>query len=247
MLEREQFSLAVGHADAADMSFYSSAMYFHTGKFCRDEWSQHVKTVAQVTTPLTLLERAFVIVEGDILANVTLSGGTLLVHGNVCASIETTGQCEIALAGDIVEAASISGDGIFRVFVGGDVFGAVRSRGSCKLWVEGNLRGQVWTGHPSTQLRVRGDSSATIRPSGKPALLYVMVDGFMAYASLEATAAVGYTEFNASVGKSDRPAGFYPEEVVHKAFRQHSSHNRWVIRQIDSQPGSSQYSRRRST
>jgi hypothetical protein len=36
----------------------------------------------------------------------------------------------------------------------------------------------------------------------------IEVGGHMPFASLGATAAVAYTEFNASVGRSDRPAGF---------------------------------------
>jgi hypothetical protein len=116
------------------------------------------------------------------------------------------------------------------VFIGGDALGRLRSLGSCKAWIEGHLHGQVWTGRPSTELHVCGDCTAMVRPSEKPALLYLEVGGLMAYASLEATAAVGYTVFNASVGRSDRPAGLYPDKTVYEALRQHRSYNRWVIR-----------------
>jgi len=59
----------------------------------------------------------------------------------------------------------------------------------------------------------------------------------MTYASLEATAAVGYTEFNASVARSDRPAGLYPDKAAYEALRQHRSYNRWVIRDLADQRG----------
>src|SRR5262249_20924707 len=111
-----------------------------------------------------------------------------------------------------------------------DCVGDLESLGSCNVWIEGHLRGQLRTGRPSTELRVLGDFTGTIRPSEKPALLYLQVDGFMPYASLETIAAVGYTEFNASVGRSDRPPGLYPDRTVDEAFRQHRSYNRWVIR-----------------
>jgi hypothetical protein len=111
--------------------------------------------------------------------------------------------------------------------------GCLRNQGSCTAWVEGHLRGEVWTGHPSSHLHVRGDCSGAIRPTDKPSLLFIEVGGFMPYASLERTAAVGYTEFNASVGKSDRPPGLYPVRSVCEALRRHRSYNRWVIRDSD--------------
>jgi hypothetical protein len=233
MLDRSELTLAVGHADvAAHMAFHSSAGYFHTAELDR-KWWKDVRTLAQLIAPLTLAERAFIVVEGDLLSDITLSdGGTAVVYGDVRSSIQMTGQSELVIAGDVLEGASISGDGILHVFVGGDIAGGLRSRGSCRAWVEGHVRGQVWTGHPSTKLRVLGDCTATIRPSEKPSLLYLEVGGFMAYASLEATAAVGYTEFNASVGMSDRPAGLYPDKAACEALRQHRSYNRWVIRDM---------------
>jgi hypothetical protein len=233
MLDRLQLSLAVGHADVVvDMAFHSSAGYFHTGELDR-KWWKDVRTLAPVVAPLALTERAFVVVEGDVRADVTVTyGGTVVVYGDVRSSIKMTGHSELVVAGDVLEGASISGDGILHVFVGGDVAGCLRSRGSCMAWVEGNLRGQVWTGDPSTRLRVLGDCTAPIRPTEDPSLLYLEVGGFMGYAALEATGAVGYTEFNASVGRSDRPAGLYPDKTVYDALQQHRSYNRWVIRDI---------------
>jgi hypothetical protein len=189
-----------------------------------------VRNLAQVNAPLAFTDRAFVTVEENVLANITLShGGTVVVFGDLCSTIQTAGQCEVVVAGDVLEAASICGNGILHVFVGGDVVGCLRSHSSCKAWVEGHLRGQVWTGHPCTRLHVLRDCSGTIQPIEKPSLLYLEVGGFMSYASLEKTAAVGYTEFNASVGRSDRPAGMYPDKTVYKALQQHRSYNRWVI------------------
>lgn len=238
MLDRSQLALAVGHADvAAKMAFHTSARYFHTGELDR-KWWKDVRTIAQVTAPLTLAERAFVVVEGDVLADLTVpDGGMVLVYGDIHSSIQMAGQGELVVAGDVLEGASISGDGILHLFVGGDVLGCLRSGGSCVAWVEGHLGGQVWTGHPSLDLHVMGDCKGRIQPNGKPSLLYLVIGGFMGYESLEATAAVGYTEFNASVGKSDRPAGLYPDKSVYEAFRQHRSYNRWVIRDIAGHSG----------
>jgi hypothetical protein len=236
MLDRLQLPLAVCHADvAAQKAFSRAASYFKTGVLDRDWWKD-VRTLGRLTEPLTFTEPAFVIVEGDVLGEVNLSDeGTVVVYGNVHSSIHTTGQCEVIVAGDILQEASVSGDGILHLFVGGDFIGRLRSLRSCKAWVEGHLRGQLWTGIPLTELFVRGDFTGTIRPSEKPALLYLQVGGFMLYTSLEETAAVGYTEFNASVGRSDRPAGLYPDKAVDEALRQHRSYNRWVIRDTTGQ------------
>ena len=237
MLDRKQLSLAVAHADVAAgmVSFHGSADYFQTGELDRRDWKD-VRSLTQVDEPLTLAERAFVVIEGDVLADVTVPhDGMVVVYGDVHSSIQINGHGELIIAGDVREGACISSDGIFRVFVGGDMAGSLRNRGSCTAWIEGHLRGPLWTGHPSMHLHVRGDCTATIRPNEEPALLFMVVGGYMAYASLEATAAVGYTEFDASIGTSDRPAGIYPDKTTYNALRQHRSYNRWVIREVPGQ------------
>jgi hypothetical protein len=241
MLDRSQLALAVGHADVAAFlghGFHSSAGFFHTGELDRRYWKD-VSTLDKVIAPLTLDDHTFLVVEGDVLADVKMSDScTVVVHGHVRSSIQTGGHCELVVAGNVLEKASISSKGIFHLFVGGDFSGELRSHSSCTMWVQEDLHGWVWTGTPSTHLHVLGDCTARIRPSERPALLCLSIGGFMAYASLEATAAVGYTEFNASVGKSDRPAGMYPEKTVYQAFQQHRSYNRWVIRDGAGQGGS---------
>jgi hypothetical protein len=211
-------------------SFHNSSDYFQTGEVNRRYWND-VRRLDQIVEPLPLGKRAFVLIEGDVLADVMVpDDGFVVVYGGVRSSIQINGHGELIVAGDVLEGASISSQGIFHFFVGGDMAGCLRNRGSCTAWIEGHLRGPVWTGSPCTQLRMRGDCTATIRPSEEPSLLYLEVGGFMAYASLEATAAVGYTEFNASIGASDRPAGIYPDKTTYNALRQHRSYNRWVIR-----------------
>jgi hypothetical protein len=232
VLDRLRLPLAVSHADVAmHMAFQSPADYFHRGELDRSWWKD-VRTLDEMTLPMTFGEHAFVVANGDVLADVTLSdGGAMIVYGNVRSAIDTNGQCEVVVAGDLCEGSFVSGDhnSILHVFVGGDLSGHLYSRGSCKAWIEGKMDGKVWTGHPSTELRVGGDCTGTIRPIDKPSLLYVQVDGFMAYAALEATAAAGYTHFDASIGRSDRPPGLYPDKTAANSLRQHRSYNRWVI------------------
>jgi hypothetical protein len=230
MLTRSQLPLAVAHADvAADTAFHSAADYFHSGEVDR-EWWKEVRNLAQVVEPLTLSERALVIVEGDVRADIRLAdGGMILVYGDLHSSIEMNDHAELIVAGNVSEAASILVDGIQHVFVGGDCAGRFCSLGSCKLWVEGNLSGRVLTGDPVTRVRVGGDCDATIAPSDEPALLFLDVTGFMSYELLKATAAMRYTQFNASIGISDRLAGLYPENGV-ELLKHSRSYNRWVIR-----------------
>jgi hypothetical protein len=225
-----RLQLAVAHADvSAHMAFHSSADFFHTGAL-NNNWWKDVRTLPNLDTPMTLRERSFIVVEGDVVADIKLSdSSTIIVYGNVRASIQTSGQCEVVIAGDVLEGACVSGDAMLNVFVGGDQAGCLRSHGSCKAWFERHLRGVVCTGSPSTEVYVLGDCSAVIRPTERPALLFLQVAGFMAYRSLEATAVAGYTEFLASIGRSDRPPGLYPQKAVEDTMTKHRSCDRWVI------------------
>jgi hypothetical protein len=180
--------------------------------------------------PLTLTEEDTVLEVADCLADVVAPHGSVIhVYGDLRARVTVSGQCEVVVAGDVGPEGAIDGDGIVRVFIAGNLRGAVRNRGSSRVWVRGDLCGEVDTGSPSTQLHILGDCRGAIRPTAKPSLLYLEVGGFMPFELLERTAAVGYTEFNAVVRKSDRPAGIYPAPAVWEMFKQHRSHNRWVV------------------
>jgi len=229
MLDRSELALAVGHADVAmQMGFSGAAAHFH---FADSEWWKDVRFLKEVSEPLTLKERCLVVVEGDVRAHVTVSGnGAVIVYGSVQASIETKGMCEIIIAGNLHPDGWISEQGSLHLFIGGDSLGEIRSNGSLHAWIEGHLRGRVWTGHPVARLKVRRDCSADIRPSSSPALLYLEVDGSMPFPLLEATASAKYTQFNASIAKSDPPAGIYPKKETFDSLRQQHSFNRWVIR-----------------
>lgn len=230
MLSQSQLALAVGHADvAAHMAFHSTTRYLHTGNIDNRFW-EHVLKLSEVTEPLAVEDHSFVLVEGNVLADVVLAESvTLIINGNVRASIRTSNHCEVVIAGDVEEHLVMETNGIFHLFVGGDLKGTLRNQTSCKAWVEGNLTGPVWTGKPTCELFVLGDCAATIKPTINPALLFLMVKGFMPYELLESAGAVGYTQFNASIGKSDRPAGLYPDKITYDALAQHRSFNRWVI------------------
>ena len=230
MLSSSQLALAVAHADvASQMGFSSSARYFQTGEV-DGKWWKEVRNLDQVLAPLTLSKRAFVIVKGDVRADVRLpKGGWFLIYGDLYSSVEMNSHSELIVAGNVMEGATILGNQFLNVFVGGDFAGRLCSLQSCKLWVERNMNGSILTGYPSTHIRVGGDCDATIAPNDKASLLYLIVDGFMSYESLKATAAVRYTAFDASIGVSDRPAGIHPKNASN-LMKHHRSYNRWVIR-----------------
>ncbi|HLW68338.1 MAG TPA: hypothetical protein VKS79_23680 [Gemmataceae bacterium] len=232
MLDRSQLALAVGHADVvAGMAFHSAARYFHDSEIEREYWKADVQTLGDVSTPLQLSQRAFVIVNGDILANITASDScTLIIYGNVRAAIETHAHSEIVVAGDVCRDGGIYGNDITHLFVGGDANGILWGSSSFTIWTQGHLRGDAWTGNPIMQLWILGDCSGKIRPIKDPALLYMEVGGYMPYDLLKAIGSFGYTEFNASIGTSDRPAGLYPSKGAYNYLQRPRNSKRWVIR-----------------
>jgi hypothetical protein len=126
--------------------------------------------------------------------------------------------------------AVFEGDGITAAFVGGDLLGTIRNRGSGFIWVNGHLRGEVGTGEPMTQVHVMGDFTGTLKPAGKEAALVALdVRGFAPYAALEGALKYDYTEFRASIGESDRPAGFYPPPADLAVLEARRCFPRWVI------------------
>jgi hypothetical protein len=231
MIDSAGLPLAVGHADVvADMPFHSSMRYFQSGDLTKAR-GQYVQILNRITQPLTFAPKECVVAKGDILADVTIpEDGTLIVYGDVEAHIRSAGHCEIVVAGSVRPGAVINSADFLSFFAGGDVAGSVGCTGSCKAWIEGSLRGELLTGTPSTRCYVRGDFMGQVRPIDEAPLLYVVVEGFMPMGALEAVAAFGYTVFNASVGRSDRPAGLYPDPI--EAAKQHKcrKYNRWAIR-----------------
>jgi hypothetical protein len=100
MLDRSQLPLVVGHADVVfDMAFHSSMGYFQTSDVDR-KWWKDVRRLAAVTEPIKFTKRSFVVVEGDVLADLTLpDGGSLLVYGDIGSAIDTHGSARSSSRG----------------------------------------------------------------------------------------------------------------------------------------------------
>jgi len=202
--------LAVAFCDVVEnMPFHSAMAQRRSGFLVTGGWSH--RAAGDLREPVVKPNGGAILVEGDCLADVKIANGSLVyIYGDLGATLEVTGQCEVIVGGSIREGAGIEGDGIVQTFVGGDVAGFIRNRGSSMSWVHGSVTGEIGTGNPSTRLHVMGDFSGTLHPVGEASLLYLDVRGFMPSAVIEKTAAARYTEFNASIGESDQPRGFYP-------------------------------------
>ena len=206
--------LAAAHAHVVtDGAFHVSMQYWTSQWLSTGVWS--VETEGDLARPVRRPGESTVLVRGDCLQPVHVTGGALIhVLGDLDAEINVEGQCEVLVGGDVKRGGRIVGDGIVRVFVGGDVHGAVRNAGSSTVWIAGSLAGEVATGTPSTKLHVMGDVSGAIAPAGEASLLQVEARGHVPWRVLAATAGRDYTEFEASVGSSDRPAGLYANRLA---------------------------------
>lgn len=200
--------LAVAHAHVVTDNAFHRTMALWTRKYLSTgTWT--VNTGGDLTKPVRG-NAATVFVHGDCRKPVHVTNDALVhVFGNLTSEIKVQGHCEVLIGGDITKTGSVRGDGIVRVFVGGHVHGAVRNGESSTVWIAGNLHGEVGTGTPSTDLHVMGDIVGKIGPVGDTALLSVEAHGFVPARVILTTAQHKYTEFHATVGSSDRPAGLY--------------------------------------
>lgn len=229
MLDPKALRLAVALADIrGEMDFYNSLSHWETNVPEPDfEW---IRSLQPQTTPLTITGENEILEVTSCQADVTAPDGSIIhVYGDLQARITVTGQCEVVVAGDVVAGGSIHGNGLVRIYIAGSLIGEVVNKGSSRVWVGGDLRGRIGTGEPATHLYVLGDSLGVIEPTGEPSLLYLEVCGFMPYAAVLRTGAVGYTEFNAVLHRSDCLAGFYPDRVARQQLADHHSYNRWVV------------------
>lgn len=228
-MRREELALAIGHADVAAEHGFSSAAAFFQGGPAAVGMRHCIRIEQSIAAPVTFDDKKFVEIDGDVCADVILAGSKLIIYGNLAGNVQASGHSEIVIAGDLKPEAKITSNGIGRLFVGGDVVGKIESSGSYILWICGTLSGSVSTGQPSTHVRVGGDCSGAIRPLSNGALLYLQVEGFMPSAALQTLGSLDYTEFNATVGWSDVPAGYYPAQRHSRKESGGNSYNRWVV------------------
>jgi hypothetical protein len=170
-------------------------------------------------------------ISDDCNTDVTKEGMPLIhIRGDLDSTLTVTGLfCEIVIGGTILPRAGITGDGFVNVFVGGDVAGFVRNTGMSVIWIDGDMRGEIATGEPMTNLHVMGDFAGTLKPIREAAFLHLEVRGFMSLGSLEAISSYRYTQFHATIGASDQPEGIHPGQGFHRRDEGRSSFRRWIV------------------
>lgn len=156
-------------------------------------------------------------IKGNCRSDVAFTG-LIHVYGDLASKLQASGQSEVVIAGDVSPSGVIETDGIARVFVGGNVKGEIRNKGSAMIWIHGDLDADISAGFPTINIHIMGDCRGDLRPVDKPALAYLDVRGSMSSERIRKNADRGWTEFHASIGISDVLPGLYPRDNVHNAY-----------------------------
>jgi hypothetical protein len=218
------------HADVVmRMAFSRSVAHWHG-----EEPDANLKAVTGEHGPILLGKHNAVAIDGNRSNSVSApDGGLIHIYGDLTSNIAVAGHSEIIIAGDIRDSARIIAAGICHLFVGGKFSGELSASGSTNIWVELDFDGTIKTGSPSTELYVGGDYRGNVIPSEEAALFWMTVRGFASKASLSKIVASRYTQFHASVGRSDVAPGLYPISGGVLKTTNGSSYNRWCVQLED--------------
>jgi len=217
----------IAHADIAmHMAFPRSVAHWH-----REDDEKHPWRVLSGDCDALLIGKGdAVVVDGNCSNSVSApDGGQIHIYGDLSSKIDVAGHYEIIITGNVRRDAIIDASGFCHVFVGGDFSGELRSTDSAKLWIGRDLNGAVKTGNPSTELYIGGDFNGRILPNETASLLWLTVAGFAVHASLSKIVDCGYTQFNASISRSDVAPGIYPPNGHVKKASGGNSFNRWCV------------------
>jgi hypothetical protein len=220
---RVSLSSSGGH-----QAFFRSLAYWHQTPPRGD--AAWLTSLNDVTRPATLDREKEITEVANCHADMNLPWGSALhIYGDLSAQVTAADHSEVVIAGSVLSSGSIHGEGIVRIFVAGDFEGTVKSTGDVGIWVGSDLRGKVFTGYPSTRIQVAGDFSGAISPVRNASLLYLNVGGFISFELIEKIAEARYTQFTSVVGRSNKPAGLYPDAPIREALEKVKSYNRWTV------------------
>lgn len=217
----------VAHADIAmHMAFPRSVAHWN-----REHDEQHPwKTLPAHCRSILIGKNDGVLIDGNCSNGVSApEGGLIHICGDLASRIDADGHYEIVVSGDVKEGATIDASGFCHMFVAGDFSGELRSTDSAKVWIGSNFNGTVKTGAPSTAMYIGGDYNGNVMPKKTAALLWLTVAGFATQASLSKIVGCEYTQFNASIARSDVAAGLYPLDGHHRKTPHGNSFNRWCV------------------
>jgi hypothetical protein len=217
----------IAHADVSmDMPFPRSADHWQRQGDKQRPW----KTLREGCGAVLIGKDDGVIIEGMCSHGVSApDGGVIHIYGDLDSQIEAAGHSEIIITGDVTEGAEIQASGFCHVFVGGDFLGKLAAVDSSWLWVESDFRGVAKTGTPSARIHIGGAYSGRISPLEEAALLWLTVDGLASQESMQAIADCNYTQFHASINRSDAPPGIYPANGRVKTASGSNSFRRWCV------------------
>lgn len=206
-------------------TFYGSRAYWHTGAARGLGWA--IDIPGDLTDPVYVNPRGNVRIAGDARADIEIPGDAVVhIFGDLDATLDLKGVCEVVIAGNLTEKATLICDGQLDLFVAGDCRGVLGATGNATIIIDGDCTGIVQCGAPATTLTVTGDLRGQVpAPKGKDAVLTLRVDGFAPTRSMLDLATAGFTRVNATLGSSDAAPGLYPAEP-HAGARPIA---RWVV------------------
>ncbi|QDV46723.1 hypothetical protein Enr13x_66320 [Stieleria neptunia] len=208
------------------MVFPSSISYWRFNGESEKRWGER----SSQTEPVLIGSGDALALNADSDALISApDGGIVHINGDLNSGLEIGGHHEVILCGDVAKGATINASGFHHIFIGGSVYGKIAVSGSSKIWIDGDFSGALITGTPSTHVHVLGNFAADVSPMERPALLWLAVGGFAENDLMVSVASVGYTQFNATVGRSDVPAGLYPDGPTRRKTERGNSFSRWCI------------------
>jgi hypothetical protein len=193
--ETVQLAVARDHASSGGHAFWQSLLWWadqRAGRTGPDDFER-------------------VEIDGDALDAVFLvRRGAVHIRGALAGQLETTDQSSIVIGESLTKRGYIVANGIAAIHIQGDLDGVVECHSMTELWVEGDLRGQVLTGSPSTDLHVKGSLQGVVRPVTSGGMLTIDVAGHAASSVLAAIDDHAYTSLSIAVAESDLNPGIHP-------------------------------------
>jgi|GEM_PF-2096953 len=194
------------HRDA----FYGSRAYWHNNAQRGIGWA--LDHEGDLEDAFYIASRGNVRVTGDVNKDIEIAGNSIVhIYGDLDATLELKGVCEVVIAGNLTDDATIVCDGQLELFIGGNSQGVFGATSSATIIIDGDADGVIQCGAPATTLTITGDLLGDVPPpKNKDAVLTMRVDGYAPASAMRNLAAAGFTRVNATIGTSNVPPGLYP-------------------------------------
>jgi len=216
----------VAHLDVLIDAFHGSVAYWRLASESEKRWAK----IENPTQPMLIGEHDALDVDSNCNARISApDGGIIHINGDLNVDLETGGFHEVVIRGDVSADATIRASGYFHIYIGGSVLGRIESTDGARIWVDGDFRGSLATGNPSTNINIGGNFDGAIAPLDNASLLYLCVDGFASHDLISSISGIGYTVFHASIGSTDCAVGLYPDGPGRRTTESGNSYSRWCV------------------